>query len=1529
MFKLYHRFVGLLLVACLIVNPALADGLGSIRAFAGTTPPSSIYSEQALAARLGSETRANLETAHGFFCQLGAERIRSAYPAWNRAVEPLQWIGAGMLMLIGAMHGLMALAITLPNSLFIEINTKPGWSFLERHSSVPPLPPSDTNISLAAHIKALHDLSEFGLVHTPLTPIPPPVADFAKDMRIWVKNEGLQVTGSFKPHILAQFVQQLDTREKRLEFAKKYKVITTATTGNQGQALAWAVKRLKELYPEELGELECRIFVAEDTPLKKTKGMTDNGAEVIPVNGLYPVAEEMARSLAKEDSVYYMAHGGEAAINSYGSLGIEIVEDLVDAWKARQLIPADFDVQTFLELKVREKESALEENDAPRLREMETQLEPLAHVAALVPVGVGGLISGVASALKALHPNITIISVESDRTNTMFKSLKAGEVVSHGLTNGFMNEDGVKASVEQSAFEVVYGLADGAVTVPNTLIDDAIFRLAQSDIRAEGASAMPEAALKNMELMLYLQRRGVKDVVLVVTGSNIDDERWNGIVYPRVAREQNREVLDNIARLILLYVDVAILWANDKTDNAWYELRKVGAHAAACASSLHIILALLLFAARGGDLLALKPHAGPVYHAIQVLQKRLSKGTLFFLRNTKFKKPATSAYVREAVAHNPALKEKIDLLWAEMLGEMPRSFVPNYEDGLGAYLTLSDPDRVDFPLGPVGLPAGVTCFEAIVSKLLQDHGIDAPTPHIFAVLGDGETHEEGLGEALRQTTQHQVRSVTHIIDFNRQTLSGAPGDRRRERQFIEDMYKTAGWEVIHIRWGSRLNEAFALGKDGQAFQRVMDGLSDPAYQKLTGQEGAQIRKVLIAEDPSIEKFLYTHWPHDKEFKKLFLDLAGHDMTQLTEAMDYARNRSEKPVVIIAQTLKGWGMERLIGHPLNHSEPLTDADVQAVQSQLAIPDDRLAHTENEKLPDLRPESPEARFIAGATARFENEETAYFEHVEKGLENLDEDYKTAVAANGGIFPDRLGLDKLEAHRHDGLPLQRMMSTQGFYGEALAYLKGLQNKDPKDLTPAQRCLRLLPIHSNSPDVGPTTNMLGAMDGQIYGPEMELNPEERIEKPDFRPHPRGTHTEGPIAEFTMMTFAAALGATQRFFGVLRLPWFHIYDVFIPWVLGPLIYAAYGHFPVFLFGTPSGITLASEGGAHEVTTTPVDIMTRPNTIGYEPWTVDEAEYILVEELRRYITHQDKGRQIRYFRGTTLDADRHELWKRLRVTRDYARMAQGLSPAEAEKRIRPSFRDDVLKGGYRLVDYRDYPGYDPERNVIDLVVVGAMVPEALAASDALLRVGIFADVTVVTSPKLLVGSLGEEDDYAHLRKLLRDRSDRKHVPIVTIADAPKEYLTAIGGILGTEVRTLGVKDFAQSKRSVIVNYAEHGLDHMTIAREAQAMISRRLGGKEVDLSELNWQRVYGEAESRGDTDLQKRLVSKIALWWEMPFWLPILDSVETALSYGFNIQEWADLTREKQKKPTSNTGSKRPLTTAAVSISYLIMCQTI
>ena len=293
-----------------------------------------------------------------------------------------------------------------------------------------------------------------------------------------------------------------------------------------------------------------------------------------------------------------------------------------------------------------------------------------------------------------------------------------------------------------------------------------------------------------------------------------------------------------LERKILWLATWMIHHANNIRDNL--DGIKVGGHQASSASMVTVMTALYLHALRPQDRVAVKPHAGPVFHAIQYL---LGNQTLDRLKNF-------------------------------------RAF-----GGVQPYPSRTkDKDDVDFSTGSVGLGVAETLFASLVQDYLRLHGLldpGRPDGRMIALLGDAELDEGNIYEALLEGWKHEIRNVWWIVDYNRQSLDGVVNDKLFKR--ITGFFETVDWTVVLLKYGLKLEAAFKT-PIGPALKAWIDDCPNQLYSALTFQGGAAWREHLARDlkaEKGLEAFLKAH--DDAALHALMTNLGGHDMEAIIRA----------------------------------------------------------------------------------------------------------------------------------------------------------------------------------------------------------------------------------------------------------------------------------------------------------------------------------------------------------------------------------------------------------------------------------------------------------------------------------------------------------------------------------------------------------------------------------------------------------------------------------------------------------------------
>jgi pyruvate dehydrogenase E1 component len=312
---------------------------------------------------------------------------------------------------------------------------------------------------------------------------------------------------------------------------------------------------------------------------------------------------------------------------------------------------------------------------------------------------------------------------------------------------------------------------------------------------------------------------------------------------------------------------------------------KVGGHQASCASMTAIMAALYFHALGPNDKVAVKPHAGPVLHAVHYL-----------------------------------------------LGTQSREQLENFRGfgGMQSYPSRTkDRIPVDFSTGSVGLGVAVTAFASLVQDYLVAHGELAPaeTGRMVALMGDAELDEGNIYECLIEAYKHDIRNCWWIVDYNRQSLDATTAERMFRR--FDEIFASCGWRVATLKYGKALEAAFAE-PGGEALEAWLEECGNADYAALTYLGGAAWRERLLKEAPGAAPLIEAR--DDEALAALMTNLAGHDMASLVEAFDSAQD--DVPTLFIAYTIKGFGLP-FAGHKDNHAGLMNPGQIAALRERMGI------------------------------------------------------------------------------------------------------------------------------------------------------------------------------------------------------------------------------------------------------------------------------------------------------------------------------------------------------------------------------------------------------------------------------------------------------------------------------------------------------------------------------------------------------------------------------------------------------------------
>jgi pyruvate dehydrogenase E1 component len=767
-----------------------------------------------------------------------------------------------------------------------------------------------------------------------------------------------------------------------------------------------------------------------------------------------------------------------------------------------------------------------------------------------------------------------------------------------------------------------------------------------------------------------------------------------------VVEENQEDTVMTTSRTHLKTIEQRLLWLSHWMIHNANHIRpkadgiKVGGHQASSASMVSIMTALYFSALRPEDRVAVKPHASPIFHAIQYLMGNQTR-------------------------------EKMEAF---------RGF-----GGVQSYPSRTkDIDDVDFSTGSVGLGVAITSFASIVQDYIQakQWGQELKPGRMVALVGDAELDEGNIYECLQEGWKNDLRNTWWIIDYNRQSLDGIVREGLFRR--VEQIFDAFGWDVVRVKYGCLQRAAFAE-PGGEKLRDWIDSCPNQLYSALTFMGGSVWRKRLmddLGDQGDVTALIDSR--SDDQLAELMENLGGNCVQTMADT--FAAIDHDRPVCFLAYTIKGWGTP-IAGHKDNHGGLMNKAQMAAWQAHMAVPEGRewdpMATVAD--VPALKAFLKEVKFFAKGRRRYTDE----------------------------VLP----VPEIQ------ISSDREMSTQMGFGKIL-----------DDLSKGSSALAAR-IVTTSPDVTGTTNLGPWVNRRKLFARKEQSDtfiNENIPstaKWEFTPE--GQHIELGIAEMNLFLLLGAAGLSHSLFGKRLLPIGTVYDPFVVRGLDALNYACYQDARFMIVGTPSGITLAPEGGAHQSIGSPLIGMSQDGLAAFEPAFVDELA-VIMEWAFAYM--QKDGDDDPDERTWLRDETGGSVYLRLTT-----------KPLEQPgKRVNDDFRQGAIDGAY----WMRKPG--PNCSVV-VAYQGAVADEALAAAGLIGEnrrdVGVLA---VTSADRLNAGWTAAQRDRArgnpnatsHIESLMQGLPG--NCTLVTVLDGHPATLSWLGAVAGHKTIPHGVEHFGQT-----------------------------------------------------------------------------------------------------------------------------------
>lgn len=499
------------------------------------------------------------------------------------------------------------------------------------------------------------------------------------------------------------------------------------------------------------------------------------------------------------------------------------------------------------------------------------------------------------------------------------------------------------------------------------------------------------------------------------------------------------------------------------------------------------------------------------------------------------------------------------------------------------------PDFWQFPTVSMGLGPLMAIYQARFNKYLEDRGLKPKTKQkIWAFMGDGEMDEpESLG-AITVASREKLDNLIFVVNCNLQRLDGPVRGTGKIIQELEAAFKGARWKVFKVIWGSDWDPLIARDANGDLL-KAMEETPDGQFQKYVVSSGSYIRKDFFGRSDTLLKMVEDY--SDEQLEKL--NRGGHDPKKVYNAYMQAVNYQDGPVVILAQTIKGYGLgEAGEGRNITHQQKkLNEQELLHFRSRFGIP---LSDEEAKKAPFYKPD----------------EDSEEMQYLKKKREELGGSLPKRVAkASAVTMPD----DKVYKELLEGSGDREMATTMS--------MVNLMAKMMADKNMGKLIVPIVPDESRTFGMDALFRKFGIYShvGQNY------EPVDRDSLLYYKEATDGAILEEGITEAGCMSSFIAAGTSYATHGINMIPMFIYYSMFGFQRIGDLIWAAADmRARGFLLGGTSGrTTLAGEGLQHQDGHSHLLALTVPGVKAYDPAFAYELAVIVKDGMKRMFVDQE------------------------------------------------------------------------------------------------------------------------------------------------------------------------------------------------------------------------------------------------------------------------------------------------------------------